>query len=68
MKSDYNFDSVYMKDLIPLIDEAAMRSMIRPTVSDPDRNTAIAWHNNGVMVFRDELRLALLGEDDEEDE
>lgn len=60
------FETIYLKDVIRKIDEAAMRSMIRPTVSDSDRNTAIVWHNNGVMVFRDELRLALLGEDEDD--
>lgn len=63
MKRDLNFESIFLKDLLQKIDEAAMASMIRPTVSDADRNTAIVWHNNGVMVFRDELRLQLLGED-----
>ena len=63
---DLNFESIFLKDLVQKIDEAAMASMIRPTVSDADRNTAICWHNNGVMVFRDELRLALLGEDEDD--
>lgn len=66
MKRDLNFESIFLKDLLQKIDEAAMASMIRPTVSDAERNTAIVWHNNGVMVFRDELRLALLGEDEDD--
>ena len=65
MKRDLNFESIFLKDLLQKIDEAAMASMIRPTVSDADRNMAIVWHNNGVMAFRDELRLQLLGEDDD---
>lgn len=64
MKSE--FECICLKDLLPKIDQAAMASMFRPTISDETRNTAIAWHNNGVMVFRDELRLALLGEDEDD--
>ena len=75
MKID-DYKTIYMKDLIPIIDRVAVNCMMIPLSAetrsslDLDRvsriNNDIAWNNEGVRDMANSLKLALLGEDEDD--
>lgn len=77
MKIDFEYKTIYLKDLFQLIDSVAINCMMIPLSvenrhAEMDKvsriNNDIAWNNEGVRDMAMRLKDALLGEDEQDDE